>query len=125
MGILSWWYGRGWIARWHRVTDQWRATVEFFSIGQLLATLFSPFRQISAAPTISSNPAVALRAFLDRLISRIIGSIVRAGTIVAGCLVILIQVVFQSVLMVLWLFTPLLPIIGFVLLALGWAPAWI
>jgi len=74
VGILSWWYGRGWLGQWHRVNNRWRTTVQFFSIGQLFATLFSPFRQISANNTSDSNPIVALRAVFDQLISRVIGA---------------------------------------------------
>lgn len=124
VGILSWWYGRGWFSQWRRVGDRWRATVQFFSIGQLFETLFAPFRQISASGADTSNPAAALRAFADKLISRVVGAFVRLFTIIAGCVVILVQVIYESVVMIVWLFVPLLPIAGFILLAVGWAPTW-
>lgn len=124
VGILSWWYGRGWLGQWRRVSDRWRATIEFFSIGQLFATLFAPFRQISAGATNASNPVAALRAFFDQLISRIIGAFVRSFTILAGCLVITLQVIYESLIMVLWWFLPAMPIVGFILLAIGWVPSW-
>ncbi|MDB5162590.1 MAG: hypothetical protein JWN28_197 [Candidatus Saccharibacteria bacterium] len=124
VGILSWWYGRGWLGQWRRMSDRWRATVQFFSIGQLLATLFSPFRQISANTGNNANPMVALRAVFDQLVSRVVGAFVRSFTILAGSVVIAIQVVYESLLLVLWAFLPLLPIIGFILFAIGWVPTW-
>jgi hypothetical protein len=124
VGILSWWYGRGWIGQWRRISDRWRATVQFFSIGQLLSTLFAPFRQISAGSAAATNPAMALRAFFDQLISRVVGAFVRTFTIIAGSVVITLQVLYETLLMVLWGFLPLLPIVGFILLAIGWVPSW-
>jgi len=124
VGILSWWYGRGWVGQWHRVTNRWRTTVQFFSIGQLFATLFSPFRQISASNTSDSNPIVALRAVFDQLISRVVGAFVRMFTIFAGMIVITLQVIYESLVLVLWWLLPLLPVVGFILLALGWVPTW-
>ena len=124
VGILSWWYGRGWLGQLHRVNDRWRTTVQFFSIGQLFATLFAPFRQISANSTNEPNPIVALRAVFDQLISRIIGALVRMFTIFAGCIVISLQVLYESSLLVLWFLLPALPVVGFILLALGWVPSW-
>lgn len=124
VGLLSWWYGRGWVNQLRQTSDQWRATVEFFSIGQLFATLFSPFRQISANSTSDPNPMVALRAVLDQLVSRIIGAFVRLFTVLAGCIVIVLQVVYQSILLVLWFIVPAIPLVGFLLLAVGWVPEW-
>jgi hypothetical protein len=124
VGLLSWWYGRGWVNQLRRTSDHWRATVEFFSIGQLFATLFSPFRQISANSTSDPNPMIALRAVLDQLVSRIIGAFVRLFTVMAGCIVIVLQVVYQSVLLVLWFIVPAIPLVGFLLLAVGWVPEW-
>jgi len=124
VGILSWWYGRGWLGQWRRVSDRWRTTVQFFSIGQLFSTLFSPFRQISAGSTNDPNPIAALRAVFDQLISRIIGAFVRMFTIFAGMVVITLQVLYESFVMVIWLLLPLLPVVGFILLALNWVPSW-
>jgi hypothetical protein len=124
VGILSWWYGRGWIGQWRRIAERWRSTVEYFSIGQLLSTLFAPFRQISASSSGASTPGAALRAFFDQLISRVVGAFVRLFTIIAGCIVIALQVIYESLIMVLWWFLPALPVVGFILLAIGWVPKW-
>ncbi len=124
VGIISWWYGRGWIGQWRRIADRWAATVEYFSIGQLFATLFSPYRQISAGSAAGTSFSVAFRSFVDRTISRVIGSFVRTSTIIIGALVILFQVIYETLIMVVWWFLPLFPVIGFILLAIGWVPSW-
>jgi hypothetical protein len=112
------------MAQWRRMVDRWMITVRFFSIGQLASTLFSPFRQISAASNGGSNIAVAFRALFDKLISRIIGAFVRFFTILAGCIVIVLQAVYGTILTILWLLLPTLPVIGFILLAIGLVPSW-
>jgi len=124
VGLISWWYGRGWISQWKRIAGRFKATLEFFSIGQLLSTLFSPFRQISANNGSDGSLGTAMRAFVDQLISRVIGAFVRFFTVVFGLIVILLQAVYEIVIMTAWWFLPLLPIAGFILLATGWVPTW-
>lgn len=123
VGLISWWYGAGWIGQWGRVVRRWARTLQFFSVGQLLSTLFSPYRQISAHGGGDSFPE-AVRAFFDKLISRIIGSIVRMATILVGLLVITLQVVFESAITIFWLVLPVVPIACAVMFALGWVPSW-
>lgn len=122
---MTWWYGRGWVTRWGRVLGALESTLEFFSIGQLVNTLFSPFRQISAGGTNDESFGGILRNFADQLISRIIGFFVRFFTIIFGFIVISFQVVYELLVMVLWWFLPLLPVIGAILFAIGWVPEWI
>lgn len=124
VGLLSWWYGRGWIGQWKRMLERFQATVEFFSIGQLIGTLFAPFRQISASGSGGTGFGAAVRSMLDRLISRCIGAIVRLMTIIAGSIVIVFQALYECILIVGWWFVPALPIIGVLLFAIGWIPTW-
>lgn len=124
VGLISWWYGRGWVGQSKRVAARLQATLDFFSVGQLLSTLFSPFRQISAGPAAEAGFGGAMRAALDKLISRIIGSIIRTITIVVGLVAIVFQAVYELIVLVGWWFLPLLPVAGFVLLAIGWVPSW-
>lgn len=124
VGLISWWYGRGWIGQWKRIAGRFSATLDFFSIGQLLMTFFSPFRQISANTGGGGSFSTAFRAFIDQLISRIIGAFVRFFTILFGILVIVLQSVYELIIMTAWWFLPLLPIAGGVMLAIGWVPTW-
>ena len=124
VGLISWWYGRGWIGQLRRMTHRFGATLEFFSVGQLLATLFSPYRQISASSASNGSVSAEFRAFVDQLISRIIGAFVRFFTVIFGLFVITLQAAYELLIVVAWWFLPLLPIAGFILLAIGWVPIW-
>lgn len=124
VGIISWWYGQGWVGQFGRVRARLTSTAQFFSVGQLFLTLFAPFRQISAG-SVRGPVGAQLRAFFDRLLSRIIGSIVRTFTIIAGLVVMLLQVIAELIVIVLWLALPIAPIAGFIMMAIGWVPTWI
>jgi hypothetical protein len=123
VGMISWWYGRGWRGQFARVRDRLAQTAEFFSIGQLLKTLFSPFRQISAGRT-DGSIGVILRAFFDQLISRIIGAIVRLFTIMIGVIILIFQAFYEAIILIVWLFLPVFPVVGLVMMAIGWVPSW-
>lgn len=122
VGLISWWYGRGWVEQWRRSGDMLLRTLEFFSIGQLASTLFSPFRQISVGSSGNGSFSSAISAFFDKLISRIIGGFVRLFTILAGITIIFIQVVYVGLIMAFWWAVPLLPFAGVAAFLLGWMP---
>lgn len=124
VGLISWWYGRGWLGQWRRIAARFSRTSDFFSIGYLFSTLYSPFRQISASGPAGNSLAASFRGFFDKLISRIIGSFVRGLTIIAGVIVMALQAIYEVLIMIAWWFLPLFPIIGFIMLAVGWAPQW-
>jgi hypothetical protein len=123
VGMISWWYGRGWRGQFARVRDRLVQTASFFSIGQLLKTLFSPFRQISAGK-VNGSIAVMVRAFFDQLISRIIGAIVRFFTIIFGIVVLVVQALYEALILIVWLFLPAFPVVGLIMMAIGWVPSW-
>ena len=91
---------------------------DHFSVGLLLRTLFNPFHQISASYVDGPLP-VKLRAFFDRLISRIIGAVVRTLVIFIGIIAIAIVVIFELIGVLAWLVLPVLPVVGFILWRLG------
>ena len=120
---LSWWYSAGWKAHGLKVLARMTNTLDYFSIDLLIKTLFSPFRQISAG-NVSGPIGVRWRAFVDKLISRIIGAIVRSIMIVVGSVWLLIQGISGIISLVLWLIIPFLPIIGVIVAVSGWVPRW-
>lgn len=123
VGILSWWYGEGWVQRVGIVRERLARTLDYFSIGLLLKTLFSPYRQISAG-SVDGPLGVKWRAFVDRTISRIIGAIVRMVIIIVGCGFIIIHSLVGALTLVLWFVVPLLPVlIGPLLFISGWVPS--
>lgn len=121
VGLLGWWYGAGWRLYIRRVGDRLMATADFFSIDLLLATLFSPFKQISAGH-VRGSLEVQFRAFIDQLISRLIGAMVRSFLILMGSVSLVLTLLLGGIGLVLWLCMPLLPIIGVVLTAGRWLP---
>lgn len=121
IGILGWWYGQGWRQRAVRLSEKLAGTMDYFSIGLLLRTLFSPYRQISAGK-VRGPLGVQMRAFFDRLISRIIGAMIRLVVIVVGLAAIALHAAFGAVMVVTWAFVPILPLIGIVLFVAGWVP---
>jgi len=123
MGILGWWYTDGWRRMIHDRLEGLHATADYFSIVLLAKTLFAPFRQISA-DGVRGPLGVQVRAFVDKLISRCIGAIMRTIMIVLGVLAIILQVLSSIVGIILWAFIPLLPFIGVVVAFLGWTPQW-
>lgn len=123
VGILSWWYGEGWKQRAGLIRERLARTLDFFSISLLLRTLFSPFRQISAGK-IRGPIGIQLHAFFDRLISRLIGAMVRSFMIIAGSLIIALHIAWGIVVMICWAIIPLLPVAGILLFSIGWAPSW-
>lgn len=123
VGLLNWWYGRGWMGEVSRVGGGLKRTAEFFSIGQLAGTLFAPFRQISAGQ-VQGALGIQLRAFLDRLISRCVGAVVRLMTIFAGLFTLGVQSLLGALTLVLWPLLPLAVVAGLLLFAIGWVPVW-
>lgn len=121
VGMLSWWYGAGWIERAKLIRERIARTVDYFSINLLFSTLFSPFRQISASK-VDGPIGVKWRALVDRTISRVIGAFIRSVIIVIGCVTIVLQSTVGLITILLWAVVPLFPVIGFIFFISGWVP---
>ena len=85
-----------------------KSTVDFFSIASLFRTLFSPFRQISAHG-----------GFTDRLISRLIGTVVRFFLIIFGVIAIVFLGIFGVLMILIWPLIPLIPVACVILMMAG------
>lgn len=121
VGILRWWYGTGWRLRARMLRERLASLTDYFSVDLLVKTLFSPFRQISAQ-NVNGSINVQLRAFFDKLLSRIIGAIVRTGMILVGAAAILIYSLLGVIGLVVWALVPIFPVVGAVLWLTGWLP---
>jgi len=121
--ILSWWYSGGFTDRAHMMKSRLDGLADFFSIGLLFTTLFAPYRQISVG-SIGVSLSEQMHAFFDKLLSRIIGSIVRTFMIIAGLIVMFFQVIFGMTVLLFWLVIPMLPIVGLIMMSIGWVPTW-
>jgi hypothetical protein len=121
VGLLGWWYGQGWRGCISRALGRLATTADFFSVSLLLRTLFSPFRQISAGG-VRGPLGVQIRALFDRLVSRLIGAMVRSAMIIAGCVVLAVQAIFGGLVGLGWLLLPAVPLVGLALTFAGWMP---
>lgn len=121
VGILGWWYGAGYKRALLLVRARLISLFDYFSIDLLLRTLFSPFRQISAGRVDGPLP-VQLRAFGDRLVSRMVGGVVRTIVMIIGIIAILSTTLWGLLYLAFWAIVPLLPIIGLTLMLTGWIP---
>jgi len=120
---LSWWYGAGWKSVLLGLKERLALSYDYFSIGLLASTLFAPFRQISAG-RVQGPIGIQIRAAVDKLISRIIGAIVRLILIFVGAVWLFVQSLIGVLVLVAWAFLPILPVIGFIVMLSGWVPTW-
>ena len=93
---------------------------DFFSIGLLLKTLFQPFRQISADESSEHRGLEGVLVVVtDKIVSRLIGFIVRTGIIIIGIIAMTVQLVCCLALAIAWPCVPLLPIAGIIVCMMG------
>lgn len=121
MGLLKWWYTEGWRQRARLVMTRLDSTMDFFSIGLLARTMFALFRQ-DGAGRVDGPLSVKMNAFFGRLISRIIGAMIRSCVLIVGLLTITVQALGGVLVLLLWLGVPLFPFVGVVLSVGGWVP---
>ena len=118
--MFLWWYARGWLVFIRKVRGFMLNITDFFSMDSLIRTLFKPFRQISAeSASADSSLDLKFQMFLDRLVSRAVGFCTRLILLIAGCILIVFGGIISLILIILWPFVPLLPIVGIVLCVMG------
>ena len=111
VGFFTWWYGDGLSARVKAIGGRLSRVSDFFSVGLLVQTLFTPFRQLSTG-SVSGPLSVRLQAVFDNLLSRLIGAGVRSVMIVAALISSLATLVYGVLVVIGWLLLPVLPIVG-------------
>ncbi|MBQ5812107.1 hypothetical protein IIW29_00835 [Candidatus Saccharibacteria bacterium] len=118
--MFLWWYAHGWSVFIQKIRQSLANIIDFFSMSDLVRTLFQPFRQISAA-TASADSSLDLKfhMFIDRLISRIIGFFSRLILLITGTIIIIFGGILSLALIILWPLIPFAPIIGIVLAITG------
>ena len=113
--MFSWWYGAGWRQQVKKAQLRLAGLADFFSIGLLIETFGSPFRQISAGGRVKGSLEVKIRVFLDRLISRLIGMAIRAFMIIFGSITLGLYALLLGLGIIIWGIIPFSPLIGAVL----------
>ena len=112
--VIKWWYARGWGVFITKLVDMLRSAADFFSISLLVRTLFAPFKQIDANKG-GESLAEKFQAFIDRLVSRIVGAIMRLGLLIFGLIALILESVIGFMLVALWPLVPFAPIAGAIL----------
>jgi hypothetical protein len=114
LAFLKWWYGAGWKDGYAHLRIHLKRTYYGLSVPQLLPTLFSPWRRILSP----GGGAIGdrLRAFIDNALSRIIGSIVRTGTLITAGVIMAGWILVAVIRTILW---PCIPLAGVILIVGG------
>ena len=92
-----------------------------FSIGMLLKTLFAPFRQISVGEQAGKTASLA-SVIADKLISRLVGSVMRLVMVFVGTLALIIYAIISVLRLASWPLLPLAPVLGLILMVSVGAP---
>lgn len=123
VSFFSWWYGDGWKMQITKVGNGITNTIDQFSIPQLVVTLFSPFRQISAgSAAVNTSMQVKYHMWADRLFSQFFGAFVRFFAILAGIAVLLFLLIIGAFRIIGWSLIPFIPVIGLILSVSDWLP---
>ena len=113
--LVRWWYTKGWNTFFAGMRNMMKNTADTFSIGDLLRTLFAPYRQIDAGET--GGPLFT--RLVSKLVSRLVGFFARMALIISGALVMLFELILTGLLSLVWPVVPLLPVVGIVLAVMG------
>lgn len=119
LNLLNWWYFEGLRKFIGRLGMNLVKITDFFSIGLLVKTLFTPFRLIDSYAVNDDSLDGKIRAAIDKMIGRMIGGLIRTTVLIFGIVVILTTIIWSGVKIVMWLLAPILPIIGAILYAMG------
>ena len=104
MHLLSWWYSRGWSWILGRTKDRLGSIADTFSVGTLLRTMFSPWKQIQSPTTFRTF----IQSKVDNFISRFVGFTVRIGMLIGALFSFIAVLAVGLVMIILW---PLLPLL--------------
>ena len=114
LSFFSCWYGKGWQGVMRDIGPRLQGVLATFSAGQLLRTLFQPWRRIITYP--GDSLGAKLRAWGDNIFSRAIGFVVRSLVLFAALISLIVVFIFSIVAVVAW---PLLPPAVPVLIVMG------
>lgn len=116
LDMISWWYGPGWLRRVSNLKLHLANWMKYFSLGILLKTLFQPWKQIVSVAGSGTSLEAKKDAFVDNLVSRFVGFLVRSSVFFVALLVVGGVLIINVVYVIVW---PLLPVLPLVILVLG------
>jgi len=108
-----WWHYSTSLVSYIRVSRNfWWYFFHIFSIPQLTATLFYPYKRIIERPSNHFSFGDLFERTVLNLFSRLVGVIIRISILIIGTLTILIYTVFSLAGFAIWLGTPILICFG-------------
>jgi hypothetical protein len=117
IALFSWWYGSGWLWAANRLRARLTGVGREYSVGILLKTLFSPWKQIISTTGAQSTIGLNFNIMLDNLISRFVGLTVRSLTLLAAGFIWLLTLAVGLAVLLIWPAVPLLfgiiPLVAF------------
>lgn len=111
--MVVWWYTSGFIQAMQRAAKRLIAIWRMFSILIIIRTLFSPWKRIISPPGKSLEQI--FRAWVDNLISRLVGFVVRIIVIFMSLVICTGMAAFGVVSITFWLLLPIIPIISLIM----------
>ena len=107
---VTWHYGQA-LTEYLRVYRNfvWFIT-EFFSLRQLCASLFAPYRRITEPKPRFFNFSAWISALIINGMSRIVGALIRISILGAGCTALTVLTTLSFLLFAFWLITPAITI---------------
>lgn len=111
VAFLGWWYANGWLDQVKLVRERLARLSDFFSIGLLAKNLFKPFKQLDT-DKVKGALDIVLRAWVDRMISRMIGAMIRTTLILVGIVSWFVAVIVNIAWLAVWPTLPVFPVIG-------------
>jgi len=103
---FSWWYGEGLAKFWQATGIMTEKIFSFFSIKLLLRTLFDPWKR-DAFYVENAAIDVRMKIWLNNLISRVIGFVIRLFTIFFGLTATMLFFAGLFAIMIFWVLLPL------------------
>ncbi|HEY8999245.1 MAG TPA: hypothetical protein VIM53_02910 [Candidatus Saccharimonadales bacterium] len=103
--MMRWWYTRGWALCLTRTQARGRRVAQNFSAGQILGSLFAPWRQIVAGG--GRNIQERLQDAVSNGVSRLVGFVIRFFVLLASGVIFIGIGVFGVVEVVAWPLVPL------------------
>ena len=119
VGFFQWWYLRGWKHFARKTFSALRNLADSFSISLLLRTLFAPYKQISAYGSGGESVQAQFGDFFDKLLSRMIGFIMRLLIIFVGIIVLTAVLIIGLIAIAVWPLLPILPLASVILTIAG------
>ena len=107
---FRWHYGRAFRELFHVWKNLVWFSVQFFSLPQLLATLFSPYKRIVEERQKGATFEDVLGSILVNLLSRLVGFILRSSIIIVGLFATTLLCALGLIIYIVWFALPLIAV---------------